>query len=133
MNRRRFFSLSAAALALPGTTHAFVDLQYAPQTWRELRQTDETVVLFFRAEWSLTCQIKQDIITDLVADTPAFGQITFMDIDWDTFGRSQMTERLKVKRRSTLVVMKRGQEIARLENEPQPDKLRALLETALAA
>lgn len=133
MNRRRFLTLSTAAIATPGLAHAFLDLEYAPATWRNLRDTDQTVVLFFKADWSLTCQIKEDIIADLLQDTPEFQRITFVDVDWDTFGPSQMAERLKINRRSTLVVMKQGQEIARLENDPQPYKLRAVLETALAA
>jgi hypothetical protein len=133
MNRRRFLTLSAAAAATPGLAHAFMDLEFAPATWRDLRQTDQTFVLFFKADWSLTCQIKEDIIADLIREEPAFRQITFVDVDWDTFGPSQMAERLKINRRSTLLVMKQGEEIARLENAPQPDKLRSLLETALAA
>jgi hypothetical protein len=44
-----------------------------------------------------------------------------------------MTERLKVTRRSTLLVMKNGTEVARLVNEPQARKVRALLDAALAA
>jgi thiol:disulfide interchange protein len=133
MQRRQFIAATGAAMALPASAQAFLDLEYAPGTWRALAETDETVVLFFRADWSLTCQIKQDMITDLIAETPEFARLTFLDIDWDTFGPSQMAEQLKVSRRSTLIVMKRGEEIARLENDPQPDKLRSLLETALAA
>lgn len=134
MNRRAFLALSTAcALPWSGEAHAFLDHAYAPATWRDLRNSDQTVVLFFRADWSLTCQIKEEIIARLIAENPRFENLTFLDIDWDTFGASRMTEGLRVNRRSTLVVMKQGREIARLENEPHEDKLRALLETAMAA
>ncbi len=133
MHRRRFLALSTSAIALPGAGYAFLDLDYSPAVWRDLRQSDETVVLFFRASWSLTCRIKEDMIADLMAMDPRFETISFVNIDWDTFGQSQMTERLGVKRRSTLIVMKQGNELARLENDTRKEKIRTLLETALRA
>ena len=66
-------------------------------------------------------------------DNPAYARLTIVDVDWDTYGPSQMTERLKVTRRSTLLVLKAGAEVARLENQPYARKVRALLDTALAA
>ena len=106
---------------------------YSPAVWRDLRETDQTVVLNFRASWSLTCQIKADLIAEALADNPAYNNLVFLDVDWDTFGPSQMTQRLKVERRSTLLVMKNGTEVARLVNEPHARKVRALLDAALAA
>jgi hypothetical protein len=44
-----------------------------------------------------------------------------------------MASRLKVKRHSTLIVMKMGVEVTRMVNEPYERKMRALLDAALAA
>lgn len=132
MHRRAFLLLSTAAL-IPGTAFAYPAQEFSPAVWSDLRDTDQTVILNYRATWSLTCQIKADLIAEALADNPSYGQLLFVDVDWDTFGRSQLTERLKVKRRSTLLVMKNGKEVARLVNEPYARRVRALLDTALAA
>ena len=132
MHRRQFF-LTATACALPLPALAYPAQVYTPAVWRDLRDTDMTVIMNFRATWSLTCQIKADLIAEALADTPAYSALTFLDVDWDTFGPSQMAQRLSVKRRSTLLVMKNGAEVARLVNEPYARRVRALLDQALAA
>ncbi|WP_299608004.1 thioredoxin family protein [uncultured Tateyamaria sp.] len=130
---RRTFILSAAALSVPTLGAAYPAETYTPAVWRDLRSTDQTVVMNFRASWSLTCQIKADLIAEALAENPAYSNLTFVDVDWDTFGPSQMTQRLKVERRSTLLVMKNGDEVTRLVNEPYARRVRALLDAALAA
>lgn len=132
MHRRTFLQSCAASL-VPSLAFAYPAQTFSPAIWRDLSKSDETVILNYRASWSLTCQIKADLIAEALADTPAYGQLTFVDVDWDTFGGAQLTERLKVTRRSTLLVMKNGKEVTRLVNEPYADKVRALLDTALAA
>lgn len=132
MHRRTLLVSSAAALIAP-SAFAYPAEVFSPAIWRELRATDQVVILNYRASWSLTCQIKADLIAQAIADNPAYAQLTFVDVDWDTFGQSQLTERLKVTRRSTLLVMKSGKEQARLVNEPYARQIRALLDTALAA
>mmetsp|Transcript_6976 Transcript_6976/g.11202 ORF Transcript_6976/g.11202 Transcript_6976/m.11202 type:complete len:132 (+) Transcript_6976:959-1354(+) len=129
---RRTFILSAAAF-VPTLTSAYPAQVFSPATWNGLKDTGEVVILNYRASWSLTCQIKAELIAEALAANPAYGRLTFVDVDWDTFGRSQMTERLKVTRRSTLLVMKNGSEVTRLVNEPYERKVRALLDAALAA
>ncbi|WP_299152900.1 thioredoxin family protein [uncultured Tateyamaria sp.] len=129
---RRTFLLSTVAL-IPAIAGAYPAETFTPDVWRALRTTDQVVILNYRASWSITCQIKANLIAEALADTPAYANLTFVDVDWDTFGRAQLTERLKVTRRSTLLVMKNGEEIARLVNEPYARKVRALLDTALAA
>lgn len=131
MHRRTF--LMSAAATLPFAAQAYPAEMFTPALWRDIRQRPDTVIFNYRASWSLTCQIKAELITEALADTPAYRQLTFVDVDWDTFGPSQLTEQLKVTRRSTLLVMKEGKEVARLVNEPYARKVRALLDTALAA
>lgn len=130
---RRLFLLTSAATLLPTVSLAYPAKVFSPAVWRDLREMDGVVVLNYRASWSLTCQIKADLIAEALAENPAYGQLMFVDVDWDTFGQSQLTERLKVTRRSTLLVMKNGKEIARIENAPYARDVRALLDTALAA
>ena len=132
MHRRAFLTaLPATLLLTPALSYS--PLEYAPQTWPEIRDGNERVILNFRAEWSLTCQMKQDILTELLAQEPRYQALTFLDVDWDTFGRSQWTERLKVERRSTLVALKGRDEVARVVAEPSERAIRRFLNAALSA
>ena len=133
MNRRAFFLLSASALALPHSAWAYSSVMFRADEWPDLRKSDQTLVLNFRAKWSLTCQIKLELIANLIAQNPDYGNLTFVDVDWDTFGQSVMTQRMKITRRSTLVVMKQGREVTRIVNEPYERNMRAFLDLALAA
>ena len=131
MHRRAFLATAAAALASPAL--AYPSRDFSPALWRSIRDADDVVILNYRASWSLTCQIKADLIAEALETNPDYRNLSFIDVDWDTFGRSQLTERLKVTRRSTLLVMKGGREVARLVNEPHARRVRALLDTALSA
>ena len=131
MHRRQFMASAAALTCIPSLSQAYSAEMFSPTLWRELRGQPKVVVLNFRATWSLTCQIKADILAKLIADKAAYEQIQFVEVDWDTFGPSVLTGRLGVKRHSTLLLMKAGNEVARLENEPFERKIRALLDQAL--
>ncbi|MEO9685646.1 MAG: thioredoxin family protein [Tateyamaria sp.] len=130
---RRTFLLTSAASFIPTLSLAYPAEMFTPAVWRDVRDRDEVVIMNYRASWSLTCEITADLIAEALAENPAYRDIAFVDVDWDTFGRSQLTERLKVTRRSTLLVMKNGKEIARLENAPYARDVRRLLDAALAA
>jgi len=129
---RRTFLLSTAAL-IPSIVSAYPAEDFSPAVWQNMRASDETYILNYRATWSLTCQIKAELISEALAENPHYNRLTFVDIDWDVYGTSQLTQKLDVNRRSTLLVIKRGEEVARLENEPYARKVRALLDKALAA
>ncbi len=133
MHRRTFLTTAAAAAALPFPAIAYPAEPFTPALWSDVRQRDEVIILNYRASWSLTCQIKSDLIAEALAENPAYQRLTFIDVDWDTFGPSVLTSRLKVERRSTLLAMKQGKEVARLVNEPYARRVRALLDAALAA
>ena len=133
MLTRRTFLACLPALALPQQAAAFRTQVYTPALWEELSARPDPAILNFRATWSMTCQIKQELLIEALVSNPAYGQLTFVDVDWDTYGQSMMAERLKVTRRSTLMVVRAGKEVMRIENEPYPHRVRALLDAALAA
>ncbi len=134
MQRRHFLSLGAAALAIPTDAQAAYEAtRYEWGMRADLRQSGQTVIYNFRSSWSLTCQIKEEILADLKTENPAYRSLIFVDVDFDTYGPSQWVERMQVRRRSTLVAMKGEAEIARIENEPERARLQTLLDAALAA
>ena len=133
MHRRTLLLTAAAAAVLPATSRAYPAEAFTPALWRDLRQDDRTVIFNYRATWSLTCQIKADLIAEALAENPAYTNLTFVDVDWDTFGPSVWTERLKVKRNSTLVALKNRKEVARIVNDPFERSMRRFLDEALSA
>lgn len=133
MNRRTFLMASATSLFLPISAHAYSFIPYTPAAWNGLKQSDQTVILNFRASWSLTCNQNLELIAQLLGQNSNYRNLTFVDVNWDHYGQSVMASRLKVKRHSTLIVMKMGVEVTRMVNEPYERKMRALLDAALAA
>jgi len=134
MQRRHFLSFGAAALVLPtGAQAAYESTRYEWGMRADLRQSGQTVIYNFRSSWSLTCQIKEEILAELKAENPNYRSLVFVDVDFDTYGPSQWVERLKIRRRSTLVAVKGETEIARVENEPERARLQSLLDAAIAA
>ena len=133
MNRRSFLLAATTPIFFPNPAHAYSFVAFTPEVWNELRQTDRTVILNFRASWSFTSNQKLEIIAKLVGENPAYNNLTFVDINWDHYGQSVLASRMKVRRHSTLIATKSGVEITRVVNEPLEHKMRAFLDAALAA
>ena len=101
MQRRQLLSFGAAALVFPGSARAtYQSIEYQWGMRSDLRDAGQAVIYNFRSSWSLTCQIKEELLGELKAENPAYRQLTFIDVDYDTYGPSQWVERLNVRRRS---------------------------------
>ena len=57
--------------------------------------------------------------------------VKFVLIDWDTYKRHEVTTSRKIPRRSTLVLIKNGEEVKRLVAQTSEDKIKKLLDTAI--
>ena len=57
--------------------------------------------------------------------------ITFVLIDWDTFSNHSVTTSRKIPRRSTLVLIKGGNEVGRLVAQAGVTEIKALLDSGL--
>ncbi|MDA7429397.1 thioredoxin domain-containing protein [Primorskyibacter aestuariivivens] len=135
MKRRDFLVLSAVAAAagLPMQAHA-APLDYKPGMLKDRLNAGETVFLDFKADWCGTCQAQERVIKALKEENPAYeANITFINVNWDVYGSSQMASRMKIPRRSTLVVLKGDDELGRLVADTREDKIRALMDVALNA
>ena len=72
------------------------------------------------------------MLKKLRASYPLYDKsITFILIDWDTFGTHAVTTSRKIPRRSTLVLIKGGKEIGRLVAQTSEQKIKALLDDGL--
>ena len=131
--KRRTFLAVVAAVALPLTAQAET-LDYTPGLVKERLAAGETVFLDFKASWCTTCRAQERVIGALRGENPAYDDaITFINVDWDEFGRSVLALELNIPRRSTLVVMKGEEELGRLVARTSRGDIQGLLDTALAA
>ena len=133
MKRRSFLTLTAAGLALPSLAMA-MPLDFKPGLVQERLNAGETVFLDFKASWCTTCAAQERVLDKLKAENPTYEHvITFVNVDWDTYRKAQFTQRLKIPRLSTLVVLKGDAEIGRLVAETREAKIKELLDAAVAA
>ncbi|MBT8410379.1 MAG: thioredoxin family protein [Octadecabacter sp.] len=132
--KRREFLIAAGAVALVPMAATAAPIAYVEGLLQERLDAGETVFLDFKASWCTTCRAQGRIIEDLKAANPAFEEnITFIDVDWDEFGRSEIVERFNVPRRSTLIVLKGDQELGRIVAGTAHRDIEALMNTALDA
>ena len=134
MNRRTLILSGAAALILPALPAFAAPLDYVPGLTKERLDAGETVFLDFKASWCGTCRAQERVLTGLKQQNPAYDEnITFINVDWDTYGSSEMADRMKIPHRSTLVVLKGKQEIGRLVADTSERNIKKLMDAALAA
>lgn len=134
MDRRRFLTLTAgSALALPFAAAA-APLGYTPGLVTERLGRGETVFVDFKASWCSTCAAQDRVIQALKQENAAYEQhITFVDVDWDAYGTSDLAKSLRIPRRSTLVVLKGEAELGRIVAQTSRASIKGLMDTALGA
>jgi len=136
MNRRDFMWLSAAVTLAAPMARADQPANMAPYS-PELLATElaagKAVFLDFNATWCSTCAAQTRAIDALRAENPGYGAISFIDVDWDTWGGGDLVAALNIPRRSTLVVLKGEAELGRIVADTSKAAIKALMDTALAA
>lgn len=134
MKRREFIALSAVAAMTPGAIWAGDTLKYRPGLVRERLAAGETVFVDFAASWCTTCRTQERVIGQLRATNPAYdAAITFVNVDWDEYGRERLARELNIPRRSTLVVMKGDEVLGRVVARTSQADIQALMDIALEA
>jgi thioredoxin 1 len=136
MDRRTFLTLTglgAVTLATPQRAWA-AKMDYTPGLVNKHLAKGDTVFLDFKASWCSTCAAQERVINALMSENPDYAaNITFIDVDWDAYGKSDLVKELKIPRRSTLVVLKGDQELGRIVAQTGRNTIKALMDTALGA
>jgi len=102
---------------------------YRADTLERLLAEGRPVVVDFHADWCPTCRAQAPIIKDLLSK-PEFEDLTVLIANYDT--ELSLRKSLNVPQQSTLVVFRRGKEVARATGETSPVKLAALLRQAFS-
>lgn len=133
MKRRDFIALTAAATLAPLTLSAEV-VDYTPGMAQAALANGETVFLDFSATWCGTCAAQDRVINALRDENPDYdANITFIKVDWDDYGNGDLSNALKIPRRSTLVVLKGDKELGRVIAGTARKQIKKLMDTALKA
>jgi len=133
MNRRTFLSTSIAGLLVPLAGRAGTS-DYSPGLVQKELGAGKTVFLDFKASWCSTCAAQERVIQKLKAGNPDYeARISFVDVDWDQFGKSDLAKGLAIPRRSTLVVLKGDKELGRIVAGTGEAEIKKLMGIALSA
>ena len=132
MKRREFLALSGATLFLPSFAHASDDLDYTPGLIKQELAAGKTLFVDFYAEWCSTCRTQRRRIEALRKENPAYdAAMTFIEVDWDTYGKTEITRRYGIPRRSTLLVLRGNEELGRIVAGTSKSDIKALLDLGL--
>ena len=136
MKRRSFLASAAGAMSVPLLPIAAraSTIDYVPGLIDQRLDAGETLFVDFFAHWCGTCQAQGRVINALWEENPAYLEnITFIKVDWDTYGRSELSMALNIPRRSTLVAIAPDRtEIGRLVAQTGRDDIEGLMAAALS-
>lgn len=134
MHRRTFLALSASLTLLPLAAKAGEAVRYTPGLAEAAMDAGKIVLLDFWASWCSTCAAQERVLAELKAENPEYEQkIAFFVVDWDDYGKGELSRALNIPRRSTLVALKGREELGRIVAGTSKADIKALLDAAIAA
>lgn len=136
MNRRTLLISAAAAATLAAAPAAWADdrVFYTPGLAEAAMDAGEVIILDFWADWCSTCAAQERVIASLMAENPAYrDRIRLIIVDWDQYGRGELSRALAIPRRSTLVALQGRTEIGRIVAGTGHRQIKALFDAALEA
>lgn len=126
----RILTVLLVLLAAAVRAEAPEPIEYIPGLKEERFANGETLLVKFKTEWSLTSERQEEILFELMAEHPSYAEkLTFVTVDYDTYGKSRMAERLKVERHGTLLIMRDNKVVDRLVASIDKRELKAFLDS----
>ena len=135
--KRRHFIAAAAALPLFGKASFAASsqtLNYEPGLVDQALAEGKTVFIDFGTEWCSTCNRQKRTVNALRSANPEYDEaMTFVYVDWDIYSRDDLSKRLGIPRRSTLVVLKGDAELGRIVAGTSKSDIQELMDIGLQA
>ena len=134
MQRRDFMLLTAAVTLAAPMAFAANATVYSPELVAAELAAGKTVVLDFTASWCISCQSQGRAIRALRDANPAYDKtITVVDVDWDTYKNTALTEKYGITSRGSLVFLRGDKIIAQTFTHSSKADLKVLFDQAAAA
>ena len=134
MKRRTFLGAAAAVAVVPLPGFAAEFVEYEPGLIAQALGEGKTVFVDFSATWCTTCARQARVISALRAAEPAYdAAMMFVNVDWDTYSKHEVTTSRGVPRRSTLLVLKGEEELGRIVAGTAEADIKALMDIGLQA
>jgi thioredoxin 1 len=134
MKRRIFLSAVFSILIAPQVGYAKERIFYSPGLAEAAIEEGKVVFLDFWTNWCTTCAAQDRVIRELRSNNQTYNsRITFITVNWDQYSDAQISKRLKVLRRSTLIAMKGSKELGRLVAATSRKDIKELMDKALLA
>ena len=134
MNRRTFIAATSAILLSAPAFAGGGTIDYTPGLIDAALEDGKTVFVDYAASWCSTCARQERVINALRAANPAYDEaIMFVRVDWDKYGREDVSVFRNIPRRSTLIVLKGEDELGRIVAGTSEADIKALMDTGLAA
>jgi thiol-disulfide isomerase/thioredoxin len=134
MKRRIFLSAVFSILITSQVGYAKERIFYSPGLAEAAIEEEKVVFLDFWTNWCTTCVAQDRVIRELRSSNQTYdSRITFITVNWDQYSDAQISKRLKVLRRSTLIAMKGSKELGRLVAATSRKDIKELMDKALLA
>lgn len=134
MNRRDLLKAGLGLTALAATGRAFASyepIEYSEEGFQAALDSGEPLLVGFHADWCGTCRTQERTISSLMDYNEAYAGVKVMNVDWDKYGRADFVKALRIPRRSTLVMFKGGEEVARVVAQTSPAAIEKLFKAAI--
>jgi thiol-disulfide isomerase/thioredoxin len=126
---RQFFLALAAILAISVAPAAAAE--FAPYEKAKLEaiiKSGAPVVVHVHAEWCPICR-RQIVVLDEIFKSSALAKVQKIRVNYDK--DRDFISAFKVKRQANILVFKDGKEVARVDYDPDADRIRAAVNRAI--
>ncbi len=130
---RRTFLISSAATGIATPALSAAGDPYTPGLVKKMLADGKTVFVDFYTDWCTTCKRQERVINALRDQNPAYEAINFVAINFDKYGREDLSRELRIPRRSTLVVLTQDGELGRIVAGTSQSDIKRLMDIALGA